>query len=274
ILCLKNKESLDLGHRLLYEPYKNILVNFVKLALNPKEKDFDPVSRVFDGLESVSEDLKHYYEALMGITSYYQHSQGGRGKYVEKRLASLEKTCTLNIKLSELPSWLKYPDLHRKKGILTLKGLSTKEKSKIRRTEWDYLDEEDETTDLGNLLTEENTIVLLELKNRVDSGGTAARREIWTKKFKNILNVLSRDQPKLYQKNSNELSLIELIQHFGFKKLEIYIGILFDIDGNPATKEKDKQQGFYSSNEEGYRDLKNTIDQKNLSILEEGSDIL
>jgi len=274
LLCLKNKESLDLGHKLLYEPYKNILANFVELSLNPKTKDFDPVSRVFDGLESISEDLKHYYEALLGVTSYYQHSQGGRGKYVEKRFSSLVQTCSLNIKLSELPLWLQYPELHRRKGILTLKGLTSEEKSQIRRIEWDFIGKVDETTDLGNLIKDEKTIVLLELKNRVDSGGTAARREIWTKKFKSLLEILNTDEPKLYKKNNEEFSLIELLRYFGIEKLEIYIGILFDVAGNPATKEGDKGQGFYSSNEEGYRDLKNTIDRKELTIVKEDSKTL
>ena len=181
------RENLDLGHMLLYAPYKNILTKFVELSINPKAIEFDPISKIFDGLESISEGLKHYYEALLGVTSYYQHSQGGRGKYIEKKFASLVNSCSLNIKLSELPFWLQYPDLHRKKGIFTLKNLSSNEKSIIRRIDWDYIGKEDETTDLGNLLKKEKTIVLIELKNRVDSGGTAARREIWTKKFKTIL---------------------------------------------------------------------------------------
>ena len=71
LLCIKKKENLDLGHILLYEPYKNILSNFVDLATNPKAIEFDPVSRAFSGLESVSEDIKHYYESLLGVTSYF-----------------------------------------------------------------------------------------------------------------------------------------------------------------------------------------------------------
>lgn len=273
LLCLKNKESLNLGHMLLYKPYKNILINFVKLSIDPKAKEYDQVTKVFEGLESVSEDIKHYYEALLGVTSYFQHSKGGKGKYVEKRFSTLVQTCSINIKLSELPLWLQYPELHRKKGILTLKGLSSKEKSQIRRIEWNFIGNTDETIDLGNLLPEESTVVLLELKHRVDSGGTAARREIWTKKFQNLLEILSSDE-KLYQKNCEDLSLIELLRHFGIEKLEVYIGILFDVVGNPATKEGDRRKGFYSSNVEGFRHLKNTIDRKGLTIVTEDTDTL
>ena len=105
LLCVKKEENLDLGHLLLYKPYKNILENFVNLATERSATDFDPVSRIFDGLESISDDIKHYYEAFLGVTSYYQHSNGGRGKYVEKKISSVVETCSMNIKLSNLPLW-------------------------------------------------------------------------------------------------------------------------------------------------------------------------
>jgi hypothetical protein len=275
MLCIKKRENLDLGHLLLYDPYKNILQNFEKLMTDPYATEFDPVSRVFSGLESVSEDIKHYYEALLGVTSYYQASKGGRGKYIEKKLSSIAETCSLDIKLSELPVWLNYPLLHRKKGIFTLQGLSSDEKSILRRSVWDWLGskEDDETIDLGNLLKE--TVIFVELKNRVDSGGTAARREIWNTKFKNFLTLISNTQKKLYRKDSYNLSLIELFKHFGIKNIEFYIGILFDIEGKPATRQSDQEWGFYSSNKEGYNDLKNFAKSlQNIKIINEDSDNL
>lgn len=268
MLCIKNKEKLDLGHKLLYDPYKNILTNFVKLSINPNATDFDPIARVYDGLESIPDELKYYYESLLGITSYYQHSKGGRGKYIEKKISSIVETCSLNIKLSELPLWFQYPGLHRRKGIFTLKGLTTEEKTKLRRIEWDFIGEIDETTDVGSLLIKENNVVLVELKNRVDTGGTSARREIWTKKFKVILDILSRNIP-IYQKGDSKFSLIEMLKTFGMNKLEIYIGILFNVEGTPATKQGDKERGFYSSNEEGFKDLKNAIMKEGLNIINE-----
>ncbi|MEM3488055.1 MAG: hypothetical protein QXO75_00090 [Nitrososphaerota archaeon] len=181
LLCIRKKENLDLGHLLLYKPYKNILINFENLMTDPKFIEFDPVSKVFSGLESVSEDIKHYYESLLGVTSYYQASKGGRGKYIEKKLSSVIETCSLDIKLNELPIWLTYPSLHRKKGIFTFEELSSEEKSILRKSEWDWLGgkEDDETIDLGNILEKEKRVIFVELKNRIDSGGTAARREIW-----------------------------------------------------------------------------------------------
>ena len=275
LLCLKRKENLDLGHLLLYEPYKNMLLKFVELAINPKATEFDPISRAFSGLESVSEDIKHYYESLLGVTSYFQASKGGRGRYIEKKISSVMKTCSLDIKLSELPIWFTYTDLYRKKGILTMNGLTNEEKSKLRRIDWDWIGDRDEKIDLGNFLSDKNTVILVELKNRVDSGGTSARREIWTKKFRTILDLLSNINRKLYREGDKQFSLVELIRHFDVRNIEIYIGILFNVDGKLANKHSDKAKGFYSSSEEGYRDLKRQIDSlNNIEIKEESYDNL
>jgi hypothetical protein len=43
---------------------------------------------------------------MKGVTSYYQHNQGGKGKYIEKVLVSFFKTCSLNIEISKLPLWV------------------------------------------------------------------------------------------------------------------------------------------------------------------------
>jgi len=258
LLCIKREGDLDLGHLLLYKPYKNILVNFVNLATEKQAIDFDPVSRAFDGLESISEDIKHYYEALLGITSYYQHSQGGKGKYIEKKISLVMETCSMNIKLSELPIWFEYPKLHKKKGIFTQAGLTPEDKSILRNVEWDWLGKEDETTDVGNFLPEDCSLILVELKNRVDSGGTSGRREVWTKKFKTILEILA-NKTLIYSYKNKKYSLSDLLAHFNIEKFEIYIGILFNVEGTPATKEGDKQRGFFSSNLEGYGDLKNFL---------------
>ena len=266
LLCLKNKENLDIGHVILYEPYKNILLKFYDLSTNPLAIEFDPVSRIFDGLESVSDDFKYYYEALLGVTSYYQHSQGGRGKYIEKRFSSLVETCSINIKISEFPLWLDNPALHRKKGIFTLNGLTREEKRIIRTQQWNYHGREDETTDVGNLLRNDKTIVLVELKNRVDSGGTAARREIWTKKFRTILDLLIDDS--LFEKDGHRYSIVDILKVHGYEKIEIYIGILFNVDGSPATSEGDQERGFYSSNREGFRDLLHYIERNNLDLVD------
>ena len=256
ILCLKKKTNLDLGHLLLYNPYKNILQNFLDLATRKDAKDFDPVAKVYHGLLSAPPEIRNYYEALLGVTSYYQASKGGRGRYIEKKLASSFEFCTLDVKLSQIPFWLTYPDIHKKKGIFTLQGLSSHEKSIIRTFDWDWLGDIDEETDLGSVIKSEKTVVLMEIKNRVDSGGTAARREIWTSQKFGIIISHFIENKKVYRKHElniqKEFTFAEMLQHFDIKKLEMYIGILFDIKDTPASIDADKSNGFYPSSKEGF----------------------
>lgn len=259
LLCTKQKSKLDLGRILLYDPYKNILQNFVDLATKIEAKDFDPVAKVYHGLLSAPPEIRNYYEALLGVTSYYQASKGGRGRYIEKRLASSFEFCSLDIKLSQIPLWLTHPALYKKKGLFTQQGLSTTEKRMIRRFSWDWLGNIDEETDIGSIIKSERTMVLMEIKNRVDSGGTAARREIWTsQKFGIILDCLVEDK-KIYRKhedgNVKNFTFAEMLLHFGIQTLEMYIGILFDITDAPASIEVDKSKGFYSSSKEGFNYL-------------------
>jgi hypothetical protein len=270
LLCVKQREKLELGQLLLYKPYKNILQNFIRLATEVEAKDFDPVAKVYNGLLSVPSEIKEYYEALLGVTSYYQHSQGGRGKYIEKKIASAFQSCSPNINLSEIPIWLEHPELYKRRGIFTLGGLTTQERRIIRTTPWDWIGRKDESTDVGSILKDEKTIVLLEIKNRVDSGGSSARREILTsQKFGVITNYLLKNK-KLYKKDNNDFSLAELLSFFGFENFELYIGILFDVGDIPATIESDKQNGFYSSSKEGFIYLRDKIRlSENVKILEE-----
>lgn len=261
LLCVKAKEKLDLGRLLLYEPYKNILINFKELCINVDAKDFDPVAKVYDGLLSVPSEIREYYEALLGVTSYYHHSQGGRGKYIEKKIASSFETCTLDIELSKLPFWLEHPLLHKKKGIFTQQGLSAEEKRTLRTIEWDWIGDRDVSTDVGSILQDERTMVLAELKNRVDTGGTAGRREIWTSEKFGIFVEYLRSNRNLFRRRDQEFSLAELLNNFDIINLEIYIGVLFDKGDNPATIQSDRINGFYSSSKQGFEYLRNLITQ-------------
>ena len=259
MLCIKKKENLDIGHLLLYNPYKNILSNFFELATKKEAKDFDPVAKVYHGLLSAPPEIRDYYEALLGVTSYYQASKGGRGRYIEKKLASSFDFCSLDIKLSQIPFWLTHPTIHKKKGIFTQQGLPSDEKRLFRIFNWDWIGDNDEETDLGSVMKNEKTMVLMEIKNRVDSGGTAARREIWTsQKFGIILDHLIENK-KVYRKHENgkveDFTFAEMLLHFDIHCLEMYIGILFDITDAPASIDADKRNGFYSSSKEGFNYL-------------------
>ena len=272
LLCIKKKDNLDLGHLLLYNPYKNIINNLIELAIDIEKISFDPVSKIFDGLESVPEEIKEYYESLIGITSYYQASKGGRGKYIEKKLSSIFDYCSLDIKLSELSKWLSNPILYRKRGIFTIDGLTSEEKIELRNIEYDWLIDFDETIDLGSYFKDKNKVVFMELKNRIDSGGTAARREVWTKKFKNIISILL--DKKVYRNKNRYLSLIELLEEFNINKLHLYLGILFNINGFQATLEDDRKYGFYSSNIEGLKDLERFLQTNGVNIQKNIGDLI
>ena len=261
LLCVKVKEKLDLGRILLYEPYKNILVNFRELCIDINAKDFDPVAKVYDGLLSVPSEIREYYEALLGVTSYYHHSQGGRGKYIEKKIASSFETCSLDIELSKFPFWLEYPSLHKKKGIFTQQGLSSDEKKILRTIEWDWLGDREVSTDVGSIIQDEKAMVLVELKNRVDTGGTAGRREIWTSEKFGIFLEYLKSNKKLFRKGGKEFSLTELLESFSIENFGIYIGVLFDKGDNPATVQSDKTNGFYSSSKQGFEYLQNLVKQ-------------
>lgn len=43
LICVKDKEQLELGELLLYEPYKNILINFKDLCININAKEFHQI---------------------------------------------------------------------------------------------------------------------------------------------------------------------------------------------------------------------------------------
>lgn len=262
MICIKNPERIDLGEFLLWKPYKNILSNFIDLCTDKKAAEFDPVSRVYDGLEAVPAELKDYYESLLGVTSYFQASKGGRGSYIEKKFATIASTSSLNMKLSELLFYLENPELHKKRGIFTLSGLSSSERRLIRMSRGLWQGGNfDVTIDLGNIIKDEKALILMELKNRVDSGGTAARREIWTKKFRTILEAFVRNEKifaeteGFFPKTRKEFTICELLNSFDIYRLELYAAILFNTDGSPATKDGDRSQGFYSSNVEGYQDI-------------------
>lgn len=270
LLCVKDKERLELGHLLLYEPYKNILIKFRELCTKIEAKDFDPVAKVYDGLLSVPAEIREYYESLLGVTSFYQHSQGGKGKYIEKKLASSFETSSLNIEISQLPFWLEYPELHKKKGIFTQKGLIREEKRRFRTMEWDWIGDRDVSIDVGSIIKDENALVLIEIKNRVDTGGTAGRREIWTsEKFGIIVDYLDTNK-KLFRKEDKKLSFAELLESFGIRVFELYIGVLFDTRDRPATVKSDMINGFYSSSKQGFEYLKRLVKQSStLSLVKE-----
>jgi len=139
LLCIKKRQKLKAGDLLLYEPYKTKLRNLVDLATRLEAKFFDPVSAIYDGLGSVPKEIKSYYEALTGVTSYYQASKGGRGTYLEKKLASEAPLCCNKVTLSDLPIWLERPQVCKKAKLFGEDALAANERRTLKNTKrkWD-----------------------------------------------------------------------------------------------------------------------------------------
>jgi len=265
ILTIKNSQNLAPEDFLLFAPYKNIVINFYLLATDIKANNFDIVTRNFNGIDNADENIKHYYEAMLGVTSYFQASKGGRGKYIEKKIASISEKCCLDISIKELPVLLTNTDILRKKKIFGNDYLTREEKSILRLNEWDYITDSNETTDLISIIN--NKIFFLELKNRVDSGGVAARREVLDIKFIKILEYFSSDK-KIYKVNNKKYSLYDMCKYFSINYITLNMGFLFNVTGEVATISGDKKLGFYSANQESFDSvLKFTQNSENLEIL-------
>ena len=267
ILTLRDSTPLSNSDKLLYEPYKNIVNSFYALATDKQASSFDIVTREFNGINNANESIRHYYEALLGVTSYFQASKGGRGKYIEKKLASISPTCSLDVQISELPKLILHTTLIRKHKLFKKESLTKEDQEKLRLCKWDFIADSnnDQTTDLCNIFRDEKSISFLELKNRVDSGGTSARRDIFDNKFRGILKHFINNEP-IFKLENKTYSLLDFYQYFGFKKIKLALGILFDKQGKSATKESDKQCGFYSSSKEGFQNLFASLKNKNLEI--------
>ena len=211
MLCLKQTDKLTIEERWLREAYSNILTKLVEGALSKvviiKEggqrkriMEFDPVARSFHGIDRVREGYdKHFFEALLETTSYYHASKGGRGAFIERILAHKSGgSAMIGLTLKDLPTWLKLPDLVRKKKLYG-EDLTENERERLRQEQsrWEWIGRINPKVNLWNRFG--SKLILLEIKNRVDSGGTAAREEALSKKFKVILELLINNE-SLYKR--------------------------------------------------------------------------
>ena len=259
ILTIKDKTDLSTDDYFLYKPYKNLVKNLYELAIDKNANQFDIVYREFNGINNTDDNAKYYYEALLGVTSYFQASKGGRGKYLEKKLASISETCCIDNKISDLPKLLLYTPIVRKHKLLGQETLSKGEKEKLRLCEWSFIGN-DVTTDLCSLSN--GMISFLELKNRIDSGGTAARREIFDSKFKKLIDHLAKEEA-IFRLQNEKYTLLDFLQYFNINKIRLALGILFSTTGEYATQESDKKLGFYSSSKEVFKSFKRFLEERN-----------
>jgi hypothetical protein len=98
--------------------------------------------------------------------------------------------------------------------------------------------------DLVNIMGGKLTI--LELKNRVDSGGTAAREKALRKKFFTISRTIENEE-KIFVYNNKEYDFVAIFSLLGINELDMSLGLLYDVNGKEATISSDRSNGFYSS---------------------------
>lgn len=89
-------------------------------------------------------------------------------------------------------------------------------------------------------------LIILELKNRVDSGGTAAREEALSKKFFAVSRAIESED-KIFRYQGKDYNFAEMLSILGINKIEMILGFLFNINGKEGTIDGDRSRGFYSS---------------------------
>ena len=247
MLILQNKKNLTESEINLYNGYENILHNIFDRACDPNSS-MDPFTSEYVGKNSIKYN-SNYYSSLLEITSYFWASKGGRGTLLEK---------TLQILAGDSATQGTYLSSFLNKLIESHETLSGKVSSKLKKK-----------FDLMNML--EDSLIILELKNRVDSGGTAARKEA-LKKFFELLDHI-RNNTVIFEdmKTKEKYTLQKLFKLFGIKNFEMLMGFLYNVKGTNAKILDDQTNGFYSESkklvtEYGSKNPDMVLDISNLKI--------
>ena len=202
---LIEKENLSGLDLDLQRAYKNIIFNLVRLSID-KTSSIDPISSSYMGVDEKYPDFN--YSALLDATSYFWASKGGRGKLLEKAVAHLTNS-QADKRLNQVV-----------------------EESAI-------------TSKFDVILIDGKKLVLIEMKNRIDSGGTAGRKE-GLQKFFNIVKQ-QKHLDLLYEK---------------FDHIDMVFGIPYNTKGQSATLQDDANFGFQGETRNLMRDNLNIDDIK------------
>jgi hypothetical protein len=248
ILLIKEYSNLTLEEQTLYRSYKNRVISLIEYAKNPAKAKWSFPFEIFHNLTPenfIAKDLYSFYRALFDISSYYQHNTAGIAKFGNVLIGRLGPTENLvtELHLRNLPSKLLGDVDYR----------------------WIGLGADDVTTDIVNRV--DDTLIFFEFKFRVDSGCTAGRREVWETKFLKIIQHIITGK-KLFEKGSTQQTFCEVLKKAGINVIELYIGILFDIKGNPATVDKDKEFICFGGMKESYQRVLTYLSQNNVKYKE------
>lgn len=205
LLTLTDDHLLTQEETWLKDAYTNIVVKLIKSALTVVSK-FDPIASKYYGIDSVKTN-QFEYQALLEATSYFWASKGGRGRLLEKIIASVAGTSAdTGVSLVEIPLMIS----KRKHDSIRTEG-GWHLRNPYKKLKFDLINIKD------------NSLVLMELKNRVDSGGTAAREEALSKKFFAICRWIERGE-KIFEYDKKTYDLLEILSQYGIKRIEMYMG--------------------------------------------------
>jgi len=231
LICTEPKNEIEAGLKRMY--IKRVTELF-KRTLD-MESIFNIFDEIFHGLSQaslVSENLYSFYESLLTITSYYQHSQAGRGNLIARLLKDLGTTEKMEFEfaLLKLPRWL---------------GQNIElETNELTKQKFDIVNKNN-----GNL-------IFCELKMKVYSGCTAGRIELM-EKFNKFTKLIIENQV-----------FRDCIKNAAIKNVFLIGGILFDIQGEPATTQKDQEWGIcYNGLIRGKNDIIKTLQNRNIQYM-------
>jgi hypothetical protein len=228
LICTEPRNEIEAGLKRMY--LKRVQEMFKK-TLN-MESIFNIFDEIFHGLSQaslVSENLYSFYESLLTITSYYQHSQAGRGSLVAKLLEDLGTSEKMEFEFALMKS----PQLLGQPIKL--------EESELTKQKFDIVNKS------------KDNLALCELKMKIYSGCTAGRIELM-EKFNKFTKLIIGNQ-----------TFRNCIKNGGIKNIFLIGGILFDIQGEPATTQKDQEWGIcYNGLLRGKNDIIKTLKDKNV----------
>ena len=209
-LLIRDEINHDEIKKTLKNMYFNRVNQMFQKTINLKTI-FNVFDEIFHGIsktEKLDKNLNNFYESYLIISSYYQHSQAGRGTLAARLLEKLGKpeSMKFEFKLKKIPQlWgeninLNIPD--------------------SKNFQFDIV------------CRNKNSLSFCELKMKIYSGCTAGRLEVLREFREFIKFVYENDTFTNYIKKKN------------IDRILLIIGILFYIQGNEATIINDKEWGL------------------------------
>lgn len=230
MLILQNKKKLEPQQIWLYDAYKKIVKNIIQRACNGPSS-IDPFASKYYG-KNIHNTDSNYYDALLEITSYFHSSKGGRGKLLEKTISFADKHAKNDVYLSSFLDQIISSNQ-------TIQGKTLQ----ISKKKFDLI----------NLIND--SLIICEIKNRIDSGGVSGRRDALTKFF-DVISSIEQNRTVFVDDNSKkEYTLVALLSELKITKIEMIMGLLYNITGDEATISDDKKNGFYGESKKLSRDF-------------------